>query len=84
MAVEILCNEADTQAVLTCNTSDWAFGPVFGSGDTSGASEKAGDFLEWLPLDPRELPEGGLEREYVTWLGERTDEHCDLKEKVAV
>jgi len=82
MAVDILRNEDDSLAVLYCNTSDWAFGPVFGNGDRSGASEKAEDFLDWLPLDPpREPNESDLERQYVTWILERTDDNGDLKTK---
>lgn len=43
MGVEILSDPS--RAVLFCNTSDVAFGPVFSS------ESEAADFLAWLPRD---------------------------------
>jgi len=41
MSVQIL--EGASNACLYCNTSDWAFGPLFED------AEQAMRFLEWLP-----------------------------------
>ena len=44
MSVQIL--EGDRNACLYCNTSDWAFGPLFEDAD------QAERFLKWLPEAP--------------------------------
>ncbi len=71
MGVRILNNEADDLAVIYCSTSDVAFGPVFyeDSGDEGdrSASEKAEEFLDWLPVDPRTLSESELAAKYNEW-----------------
>jgi len=41
-------------SVMFCNTSDWAFGPVFGEDDDPH------DFMRWLETDPRVLSETDL------------------------
>lgn len=45
MAVNILHDVTEDQAVLYCSTSDWAFGPVFYGPD---ADEKAMRFRDWF------------------------------------
>ena len=62
MGIEILSGSTgdpyriEEQAVMVCNTSGTAFGPVFTS------REEAEAFLDWLlPTDPRQLVGGELE-----------------------
>ena len=55
MAVCILHDRQQDQAVLYCTTTDWAFGPVFAA-DAEGdhdAEERAEAFLRWLGKAPR-------------------------------
>lgn len=67
MSIEILFNENEDQAALYCNTTDWAFGPVFdGKGDFN-AKETAQYFLKWLverreTRDARMIPNDELEK----------------------
>jgi hypothetical protein len=49
MGVEVIHNRG--QAVLICNTTDWAFGPVFRGSD---AEEQAEAFLRWFSEDAEE------------------------------
>ena len=42
MAIEILTDRDTNQSVMFCNTSEMAFGPVFGE------DEDPLEFLEWL------------------------------------
>jgi len=55
MSVQIL--EGKTHACLFCNTTDWAFGPLFDD------AEQARRFLRWLPEipDPRRYNDKELE-----------------------
>jgi hypothetical protein len=78
MAVEIAHDRQRRVAVLFCNTSDWAFGPVFTG---PGAAEDAQEFLDWLArnpnegrtisgsggTDPRDYLPGDLETMYLRW-----------------
>lgn len=83
MGVKVIYDVYRDEAVLACNTNEWAFGPVF-LGD---AEEKAEAFLAWFeqgravnvadelkirPLfgdgrDPRQYEAGNLERLYNCW-----------------
>ncbi len=54
-------------AALYCNTSDWAFGPVFSGPD---AADDAEEFLRWHERhygDPRTEADSDLERHYGQW-----------------
>lgn len=46
MSLQIL-SDGDN-AVMFCNTSDWAFGPVFSGDDHRDAQGCALDFIKWL------------------------------------
>lgn len=65
MGVRVLAS--DSKAVLYCSTSMWAFGPVFYATDDKSAEESAREFLTWLRVDPRLLPDRELEERYWTW-----------------
>ena len=54
MSVQIL--EGERNACLYCNTTDWAFGPLFEDAD------QAERFLEWLPDDARTYSDKRLEQ----------------------
>ena len=45
MAVNVLYDVAEDQAVLYCSTTDWAFGPVFYG---PSADEQAMHFRDWF------------------------------------
>jgi hypothetical protein len=82
MAVEIVHDRQKRVACLYCNTTDWAFGPIFTG---PGCNEDAEDFLDWLcrrgpdvsdeigqslygdGSDPRDYDDAGLERMHVRW-----------------
>uniref|UniRef100_A0A6M3LBQ7 Uncharacterized protein n=1 Tax=viral metagenome TaxID=1070528 RepID=A0A6M3LBQ7_9ZZZZ len=68
MGVGILCDKHDEHACFVCNTTEWAFGPVFDEREGLSASEVAEKFLEWLPLDPREYADNVLEKGYGDFL----------------
>lgn len=73
MAVEILENKEGNQAVLFCNTTDWAFGPLISDYNENKFYYLAGDvakkFLKWLyPTDPRELKDNELGSKYLDFL----------------
>lgn len=51
MSVRILVNRDDDQAALYCSTTEWAFGPLFGS------EQEAEAFLGWAH---EECPGAGL------------------------
>jgi len=63
MSVGILNGEHG--AVLYCNTSMWAFGPVFNT------AEDARLFKSWLSKDPRELSDKELREKHTEWLQTR-------------
>ena len=42
MAIEILTDKDTNQSVMICNTSEMAFGPVFGE------DEDPQDFINWI------------------------------------
>ena len=58
MACCILEGRGVDYAVLYCNTTDWAFGPLFDS------REHAEAFVAWLPIDPRSYSIDVLEDKY--------------------
>ena len=65
MSVCVLRGE--NEAAMYCNTSDWAFGPVF-SGPY--AADDAEAFLTWHFKkygDPRSCDDSELERHYGEW-----------------
>lgn len=82
MSVEIAHDTRRQVAVMYCNTSDHAFGPIFTG---PGCAEDADDFLNWLPRhtdlsltlpfamhsgkgeDPRDYTDTGLERMVQRW-----------------
>lgn len=66
--------EGRAGAVLYCNTSMWAFGPVFES------EEQAQSFLHWLGDDPRSLDECELDEKHRDWLRGRWLD-CDSDKK---
>lgn len=88
MAVEIVEDVRRGRAVLTCTTSDWAFGPVFDS------REDAEGFLNYLAgpyrkvpkppgaliafyvdgTDPREYSDAGLATAYAAYQNSTTNE----------
>ena len=88
MAVEVAYDGGKGVAVMFCNTSDTAFGPVF-TGAT--AEQDAEDFIEWLReneesvswsvasaqtgdgRDPRDYDAGELERVVNHWRALRED-----------
>lgn len=75
MGIEILEDRRDGRAVLYCSNTDWAFGPVFQSG------EEAQAFLDWEDEDPRQYTHQGLESAHSRFRKERTCQWCsDLLE----
>ena len=74
MAIEILHDRYNTVAIMFCNTSDWAFGPVVRS-EEHVASEELELFVNWLPLDAREFTDADLESRYAKFRDEL--KHCD-------
>ena len=79
MGVEILKDERSGQQVMFCNTSDWAFGPVFHD------DEDAESFLVFLaPVDPRSLTDTELARRVSDWRaapGKWQCQECETKFK---
>jgi hypothetical protein len=76
MGVRILHNDDDSQAVLYCSVSDWAFGPVFYETDEASAAAQAEVFAHWLPQDARRYSDSDLARQYSQWQGlEKCWEH---------
>jgi hypothetical protein len=65
MSCAILANADDTLACFFCDTSSWAFGPVFY--DRDSATEQAEAFRQSLDRDPREYTECDLESRYLDW-----------------
>ena len=59
MSVEILTNADDTMACMTCNTADWAFGPVYRGDD---AYEVIAMFANTVLRDPRLYSSSELEK----------------------
>jgi len=49
MSVEIIHDVRRSTAALYCNTTDWAFGPVFTG---PGCDQDAQDFLAWIARSP--------------------------------
>jgi hypothetical protein len=76
MGVRILHDRDHNQAVLTCSTTDWAFGPVVGEreGVDADPSERLEAFLEWLKVDPRAFSESYLATKYSAWLAQELDQ----------
>lgn len=73
MSVQILENKKGDQAVMYCNTTDWALGPVISDYNENGfyypAESVAMEFLKWLdPTDPRELKDNELESKYSSFI----------------
>ena len=78
MSVEIMRDEKNGQQIMFCNTTDWAFGPVFHD------NESAEGFLAWLRVDPRSLTEAELSRKVADWRAAPPTwecEDCDTKLK---
>jgi len=78
MSVEIMKDERSGQQIMFCNTSDWAFGPVFSD------DESAEGFIAWLHVDPRSLDEAELSRKVADWRAAKPRwkcEDCDTKFK---
>ena len=61
MSVQILTDSKSGESCMFCNTSDWAFGPVF------DRDEDPFEFMEWLAIDPRELSDSDLEKRVWGW-----------------
>ncbi len=74
MGVDIIADAADERACLFCNTTDWAFGPVFHMCEEGmgwlGAYEVAERFIKWLPDDPRHYDDAKLRLKQVEFLKE--------------
>ena len=66
MSTHIL-SDKDGQSCLYCSTTEWAFGPIFHTG------EDAEDFLKWLGTDPRHLTDGELEDKVAEWRQDTED-----------
>lgn len=64
MAVEAFSNKDDSQAVMVCNTSDWAFGPIINEHEDLGAAEVLYKFCEWLPKDARKYKDDEMVKKY--------------------
>jgi hypothetical protein len=74
MGVRILTDRSSDQAVLTCSTTDWAFGPVVSDSDHHDAEERLEAFLRWLRVDPRSLSDGLLQTRYSAWRAQEADQ----------
>lgn len=70
MSVGILKDRDSGQQVLYCNTSDWAFGPVFSD------DESVEGFLVWLRVDPRSFNDAELTRKVSDWRAAPTIWDC--------
>jgi len=75
MSVSVITDEYG--AVMYCNTSMWAFGPVFNS------EEDVWQFKSWLNRDPRDYSESELESKYAEWIRCRGLEFDTEKEREA-
>lgn len=71
MSCNVLANGDDTRACFWCDTSDWAFGPVFY--DSESATALAQAFRLSLPRDPREYTASDLENRYAQWQMEQDE-----------
>jgi hypothetical protein len=63
MSIDVIFDRDSERAVLVCNTTGTAFGPVFteiAKDHDWSAGEVAEKFLEWLPMDARELAPDNL------------------------
>lgn len=75
MSIEIVYDPESEQAVLYCNTANWAFGHVFYPANQNGwnldAQEAAQSFLSWhnhsFRRGPRGLSEETFERRFMAW-----------------
>lgn len=70
MSVQILHDRFHERAVLTCNTTDQAFGPVFLAADGREADERAEAFLRWVVGDVRLMDDGEMASAYSHWLAQ--------------
>jgi len=62
MSVEIIqSNQEPFYKIMFCNTSMWAFGPVFREHEDVDA------FIDWLSDDPRTYTDKDLERKTEEW-----------------
>jgi len=61
MAVRILTDPVKKYQCMYCSTTMWAFGGIF------YADEDINDFLEWLVIDPRAMPDDELENKISQW-----------------
>lgn len=73
MSVDIVHDSENDVAVLFCDTSMWAFGPVIRGPD---ADEKAHAFLAWFGADPRLLEQDEFEQLWGRFLLERVCPEC--------
>lgn len=77
MSVQIIFDEENNNACLYCNTTDWAFGPVYCGKD---GREFMNGFIQWLPKDSRRYLDAQLQSKYLKfhmmWNG---DEEPDEK-----
>jgi hypothetical protein len=81
MSVEIMKDEKSGQQIMFCNTTDWAFGPVFSD------DESAEGFLAWLRVDPRPLTDAELSQKVADWRAAKPRwqcQDCDTKLKCPV
>jgi hypothetical protein len=72
MSVVVLSGKAEgvEHACFVCNTSDWAFGPLFDREGDMSAEEVVDAFLEWLPNDPREYSDSELASRHCDFVGQ--------------
>jgi len=66
MGVSIIKSEDTELQAMYCNTTMWAFGPIF------EADEDVQSFIDWLGQDPRSLEDNELELIVSKWRYERS------------
>ena len=77
MAVQIMSNRDGSTAIMFCNTTGWAFGPVNRS-EEYNASQELWMFINNLPRDAREYSSKCLESKYSKFRSEL--KHCECGE----
>jgi hypothetical protein len=70
MGISIFTDEDNSQFVLACNTTDYAFGPVFFVPGSEDPIELARDFLNFLAKDARLYDDKELFKNYQAFLKE--------------
>ena len=74
MSIQILTDRDSGESVMYCNTTEWAFGPVF------GVDEMIEDFMDWYEMQGfvktlRQLSDKEMEAVVSEWRKEVEEYH---------